>query len=76
MSSVLFEIKDSIGFITLNRPDRLNTFNREMALLFQEKLDESKSNEVRCVYITGAGKGFSAGQDLSEVADPNGPGMK
>src|SRR6187401_1503837 len=75
MSSVLFEIKNSVGIITLNRPDKLNSFNREMALLMQEKLDECKSNEVRCVYITGAGKGFSAGQDLSEVADPNGPGM-
>jgi 2-(1,2-epoxy-1,2-dihydrophenyl)acetyl-CoA isomerase len=75
MSSILFEIKDSIGFITLNRPDKLNSFNREMALLMQQKLDECKSNEVRCVYITGAGKGFSAGQDLAEVADPNGPGL-
>ena len=41
----------------------------------QEKLDQCKSSEVRCVYITGAGKGFSAGQDLAEVVDPNGPGM-
>ena len=75
MSSVHFEIKDAIGFITLNRPDKLNSFNREMSLLLQEKLDACKSNEVRCVYITGAGKGFSAGQDLAEVADPKGPGL-
>ncbi|HVT85090.1 MAG TPA: enoyl-CoA hydratase-related protein [Chitinophagaceae bacterium] len=75
MSSILFEIKENIGFITLNRPDKLNSFNREMALLMQEKLDTCKSNDVRCVYITGAGKGFSAGQDLAEVADPDGPGM-
>jgi 2-(1,2-epoxy-1,2-dihydrophenyl)acetyl-CoA isomerase len=76
MSSILFEIKDAIGFITLNRPDKLNSFNREMALLMQEKLDACKDKSVRCVYITGAGKGFSAGQDLAEVVDPNGPGMK
>lgn len=75
MSSILFEIKNSVGIITLNRPDKLNSFNREMALLMQEKLDACKDKEVRCVYITGAGKGFSAGQDLSEVVDPNGPGM-
>ena len=75
MSSVLFEIKDTIGFITLNRPEKLNAFNREMALLMQEKLDECKSDEVRCVYITGAGKGFSAGQDLAEVAGSNAPGF-
>ena len=75
MSSILFEIKNSVGIITLNRPDKLNSFNREMALLLQDKLDECQSKEVRCVYITGAGKGFSAGQDLAEVVDPNGPGM-
>jgi len=75
MSSILFEVKNSVGIITLNRPDKLNSFNREMALLMQERLDECKSKEVRCVYITGAGKGFSAGQDLTEVVDPDGPGM-
>jgi len=75
MESVLFDIKDSIGFITLNRPDKLNSFNREMSLLLHQRLDDCKSKEVRCVYITGAGKGFSAGQDLAEVADPGGPGL-
>jgi 2-(1,2-epoxy-1,2-dihydrophenyl)acetyl-CoA isomerase len=77
MSAVLFEIKDSVGYITLNRPDKLNSFNREMALSLQEKLDECATNKnVRAVYLTGAGKGFSAGQDLAEAADPNGPGLK
>lgn len=76
MSSILFEIKDAIGFITLNRPDKLNSFNREMALLLQDALDKCKDEAIRCVYITGAGKAFSAGQDLAEVADPNGPGMQ
>lgn len=76
MSSISFEIKDSIGFITLNRPDKLNSFNRAMALEMQAALDECKQHHIRCVYITGAGKGFSAGQDLAEVVDPNGPGMK
>jgi 2-(1,2-epoxy-1,2-dihydrophenyl)acetyl-CoA isomerase len=75
MSSILFQIGDSIAFITLNRPDKLNSFNREMALELQKRLDECKAHAVRVVYITGAGKGFSAGQDLSEVVDPNGPGM-
>jgi 2-(1,2-epoxy-1,2-dihydrophenyl)acetyl-CoA isomerase len=75
MSSILFQIGDSIAFITFNRPDKLNSFNREMALELQKRLDECKSQEVRVVYITGAGKAFSAGQDLAEVVDPNGPGM-
>lgn len=76
MSSILFEIRDTIGFITLNRPDKLNSFNREMALLMQEALDKCADDAVRCVFITGAGKAFSAGQDLAEVVDPKGPGMK
>lgn len=75
MSSILFEIQNGIASLTLNRPEKLNSFNREMALLMQEKLDACKSPEVRCVCITGAGKAFSAGQDLAEVVDPNGPGM-
>jgi 2-(1,2-epoxy-1,2-dihydrophenyl)acetyl-CoA isomerase len=76
MSSILFEIKDSIGFITLNRPDKFNSFNREMALLLQEKLDECASlHEIRSVYITGAGKAFSAGQDLGELVGENAIGI-
>lgn len=67
MPSILFEIKNSIGFITLNRPDKFNAFNREMALQMQAKLDECKSDEIRCVYISGTGKAFSAGQDISEL---------
>lgn len=68
MSSILFEVKDQIGFITLNRPDKLNSFNREMALSMQEAMDKcAADNDVRAVYITGAGKAFCAGQDLGEV---------
>ncbi len=68
MPSILFEIKDNIAFITLNRPEKFNSFNREMALLMQAKLDEAASlHEVRAVYITGAGKAFCAGQDISEL---------
>jgi 2-(1,2-epoxy-1,2-dihydrophenyl)acetyl-CoA isomerase len=44
-----------------------------MALALQEKLHACRSTEVRCVYITGAGKAFSSGQDLDEVVDPAGP---
>ena len=76
MSPIHFQITDAIGIITLNRPDKLNSFNREMALLMQEKLDECTAQEIRCVYITGTGKAFSAGQDLAEAIDPEGPGMK
>jgi len=77
MLSILLEIQSGVAFITLNRPDKLNSFNREMALLLQKTLDDcAANNEVRCIYLTGAGKGFCAGQDLAEVVDPNGPGMQ
>ena len=76
MTSIVFEIKNSIAFITLNRPEKYNAFNREMALDLQEKLDQCETNiSVRCVYITGAAKAFSAGQVLAEVVRPEGPGM-
>ena len=72
MSSILFEIKHDVAFITFNRPEKFNSFNREMALLLQTKLDECASlHEVRCVYITGLGKAFSAGQDISELVGEN-----
>lgn len=76
MSSIIFHIDNGIAKIQFNRPDKLNSFNREMAMLLQHYLDESASlKEVRCILITGIGKGFCSGQDLAEVIDPNGPGM-
>jgi 2-(1,2-epoxy-1,2-dihydrophenyl)acetyl-CoA isomerase len=76
MSSIIFHIDNGIAKIQFNRPDKLNSFNREMALLLQHYLDESASlKEVRCILITDIGKGFCSGQDLAEVIDPNGPGM-
>lgn len=72
MSSILFEIKNSVAYITLNRPEKFNSFNREMALRLQAHLDECASlHDVRCVYITGAGKAFCAGQDISELTGDN-----
>src|SRR6476469_2347938 len=73
MLPLLFEVSDSVAYITFNRPEKYNAFNREMALLLQEKLDACQSKDIRCVYITGAGKAFCSGQDLEEVVDPNGP---
>lgn len=67
-SPVLLEIKQGVAFIRLNRPDKFNAFTREMALGLQEKLDDCAADDaVRCIYITGNGKAFCAGQDLSEV---------
>lgn len=67
MSSILFEIKEQLAYITLNRPEKFNSFNREMALALQDALDACKQDTVRAVLITGAGKAFSAGQDIGEL---------
>lgn len=77
MSSILREIKDGVGIITLNRPEVYNSFNREMAVAFQDVLDDFEdTNAVRAIYITGSGKAFCAGQDLVEATDPNGPKLQ
>jgi 2-(1,2-epoxy-1,2-dihydrophenyl)acetyl-CoA isomerase len=74
MESILTSSVNSVLTITLNRPDKYNSFNREMALRLHKALDEAKEDaSVRCIVITGAGKAFCAGQDLNEVTDPDGP---
>lgn len=76
MSLILFSTENNIAFITLNRPEKYNAFNRQMALELQQVLDHCNTDDtIRCVYITGAGKAFCAGQDLEEVVNPKGPGM-
>ena len=76
MSSILFEIKSGVAVISLNRPEKFNAFTREMALHLQDRLDQCESDKnVRSIYITGIGKAFSAGQDLTEITDPAGLGM-
>lgn len=76
MESILYKVENSVAVITLNRPDKFNAFNREMALLLQDKLDEAAADEaVRAVYLTGAGKAFCAGQDLAELVGENAIGI-
>lgn len=76
MSFILSDIQNKVMIITLNRPDKFNSFNRDMALQLHEALDKAESNpEVRAIVLTGNGKAFCAGQDLSEAMDPNGPGI-
>jgi len=71
---ILTSIADGVMTITFDRPDKFNSFNRELALGVQTALKEAADDAaVRCVVITGNGKAFCAGQDLSEAIDPNGP---
>jgi 2-(1,2-epoxy-1,2-dihydrophenyl)acetyl-CoA isomerase len=77
-NSIELKIKNKVAFISLNRPDVFNSFNREMALSLQKILtDCSTDNSVRAIVITGNGKAFCAGQDLKEVTDPElNPGFR
>ena len=77
-NSILLKIENKIAYITLNRPEVFNSFNREMAFLLQDTLDAcEKNDEVRAIVLTGNGKAFCAGQDLKEVTDPDlNPGFK
>ncbi|HZM32897.1 MAG TPA: 2-(1,2-epoxy-1,2-dihydrophenyl)acetyl-CoA isomerase PaaG [Burkholderiales bacterium] len=67
MSSVLVSLEGGILQVTLNRPDKLNALNPEMHKLLRAALQRAADErEVRAVLLTGAGRGFCAGQDLSE----------
>ena len=77
MSFIHTEQKNNVLIITLNRADKFNSFNREMALQLIAELDKAeKDKTVRAIVLTGTGKAFCAGQDLAEAIDPNGPGIK
>jgi 2-(1,2-epoxy-1,2-dihydrophenyl)acetyl-CoA isomerase len=66
--TLLVEQGDGVLAITLHRPDVLNSFNREMAQALQAALRHAASDDtVRAVLLTGAGRGFCAGQDLAEA---------
>lgn len=68
MENILFEIQSGVAKITLNRPDKLNSFNRAMSLELISALEQAEGDDnVRALMLTGAGRGFCAGQDLSEA---------
>ena len=77
-NSIKLKIENRVAYITLNRPEVFNSFNREMALSLQNILDDCESNsEVRAIVLSGNGKAFCAGQDLKEVTNPDlNPGFK
>ena len=67
MASILVSRDAGVLTLTLNRPDKLNAFNPEMHKLLREALEQARDDAgVRAVLLTGAGRGFCAGQDLSE----------
>ena len=69
LECTLYQKKDSMAWLTLNRPQVLNTLNRKLWREIYESLDQAeKDREIRAVIITGAGRTFSAGDDIKEVA--------
>src|SRR2546422_346320 len=67
MSSILVSQDAGVLSITLNRPDKLNAFNPEMHKLLRQALERARDDAgIRALLISGAGRGFCAGQDLSE----------
>jgi len=77
MSSIIFEQVENLAVIKLNRPDKLNSFNREMALSMQSVLDKCESDaSIRAILIVGEGRAFCAGQDLEEAISSDGPELR
>ena len=76
--AIELKVENGVAWVTLNRPDVFNSFNREMALMLQETLDLcEKETSIRAIVITGDGKAFCAGQDLKEVTTPElNPGFR
>jgi len=73
MTTILVDNRGAWRILTLNRPDRMNAFTAEMHRALADALDEAAADEeCRAVLLTGAGRGFCAGQDLSEGAVENG----
>lgn len=67
--TILFDIADGVASLTLNRPERLNSFNETMHGELRDALARVRGDDtVRVLLLTGAGRGFCAGQDLSDRA--------
>ncbi len=68
-NTLLYSKEQGVTTVTLNRPDRFNSFNKEMSLELQTALNDIENDEsCRVVVLTGAGKAFCSGQDLKDIA--------
>jgi 2-(1,2-epoxy-1,2-dihydrophenyl)acetyl-CoA isomerase len=64
---ITYEVSEGVGWIRLNRPDKLNALTTRLAQEALDALDAARDDDaVRCLVVTGEGRGFSAGQDLTE----------
>ena len=68
MNTLLFGTENGVLTLTLNRPERANAFNAELIVELQDAFAKAaKDSSVRCIVLTGAGRAFSAGQDIGEM---------
>jgi 2-(1,2-epoxy-1,2-dihydrophenyl)acetyl-CoA isomerase len=68
--TVQYEIRNHVAYLSLNRPDKLNAFTKQLNKEMEKAIKEaSKNTEVRALVITGAGRAFCSGQDLADVDD-------
>lgn len=69
-STIIFEKENGVATLTLNRPDKLNALNKEVYLEIGKAIDELENDSnFRVLVITGAGRAFSAGGDISELSE-------
>jgi 2-(1,2-epoxy-1,2-dihydrophenyl)acetyl-CoA isomerase len=75
-TTVLYEARGAVGLVTLNRPQNLNSFNRQMHHDLWAALDQAEvDTAIRAMVITGAGRGFCAGADLADFDFTPGPDL-
>ena len=67
--NILFETRSGVAFVTLNRPESLNSFTADMHAEMRDAMQQVAADKtIRCLLLTGAGRGFCAGQDLNDRA--------
>src|SRR6516164_4489320 len=65
---ILYDVADGVATVTLNRPDKLNAWTRQMEKEVQAAMAQAEADEkVRVIVLTGAGRGFCAGADLEDL---------
>jgi 2-(1,2-epoxy-1,2-dihydrophenyl)acetyl-CoA isomerase len=72
-ATILLDIQDGVATLTLNRPEKLNSFSSLMHKELRDVQPDLEGDNVRCILITGAGRAFGAGADLSDTGDAENP---
>jgi enoyl-CoA hydratase/carnithine racemase len=72
-TEILYDVADGVATITLNRPEKMNAFSTKMIAEWTNVIEQARDDdEVRCVLVTGAGRGFCSGMDVAAEAGGEG----